>query len=243
MDYDFYNVSLTAGTWINITLYFDTAMGDIDVYLEDPTRETVGMGISFSDNEFVFYNVETSGVYVIIVLFYDTLNLNYSMHIHTTTSVWDDNLEDNDWFDEATDASIMTSYTNLSAIDWDCFMLLASANYRITIQLDYNYSIGNLDLYEIYWSAATPNSAWILGVSSSVEDRDTLIIETDSSGPIYFLVYLDEINMGYNLTITRTPISNGTEPPSISGYPLLLIALISSSAIIFSIRKKKTLKI
>ncbi len=240
MDYDFYNVSLTAGTWINITLYFDTDMGDIDIYLEDPSGETVGMGLSFSDNEFVFYYVETSAVYVIIVVYYDRLNLDYSMHIHTTTTVWDDALEDNDWFDEATDATIITSYTNLSAIDWDCFVVYAPANYRVTIQLDYNYSIGNLDLYEIYWDPATPNTAWILGVSSSIEDRDTLVIETDTTGPIYFLVYLDEINMGYNITISRTPLSGGTTlPTSISGYPVIFLAVISGFAIILLIKKKK----
>ena len=57
-------------------------MGDIDVYLDEPGGASVAMGLSISDNEFIFYYVEISAEYTIWIQYYDRINLNYSLHFH-----------------------------------------------------------------------------------------------------------------------------------------------------------------
>jgi len=244
MDWDLFNVSLTAGDWINITIYFDNEAGNLELYLLHANFSVVGMSMSFSDNEFIFYHVEISADYMIWVFFDDNLNLNYSLSIHTTTSVWDDTLEQNDWFDNSTELTIGLSYTNLSAIDWDCYKIYALINYRITITLEYNYSIGNLDLYLVYFDPAYPNVAYILDVSASITDEETITFDTTGTGYYYFLVYLDDLNMGYNLTVTEVDLSEdpSTPPadiPGISGFPFITLMVVLGLSIVILIGKKR----
>ncbi|MHA1301877.1 MAG: clostripain-related cysteine peptidase, partial [Candidatus Helarchaeota archaeon] len=247
LDYDLYNVSLTADTWINISLYFYNEKGNLELYLLYPNLTTAAMSMSFSDNEFIFYYVEFSAIFTIWIFYDDNLNLNYNLSIHETTAVWDDDFENNDWFDQATTLT-EGIYNNLSAIDWDTYKIYCNIGFQITIILDYNYSIGNLDLYLIEYDIYDPYIAWIIDVSSSITNQERLVFETDYSGYYYFLVYLDDINMGYNLTIIKNEIPGDDDDDDststqgtvgIPGFTPIFMIIASFATILLLIKKKE----
>lgn len=207
MNNDFYNITLNAGTWINLTLYFDNDEGDLDIYLINVTSwapfnySYVGFSRSFTDNEFIYYEVDTSGYYYLWVIPYE-FNFNYTLCIHETTLVWDDEFENNDWFDEAAKLNIGETYNNLTAIDWDTYYFYFPNGYLITITLDYNYSQGDLDLFLIYYDDIN-DIGWILDLSASLTDQEQITYEVQNSNYYHILIYPNEINMEYNLTLTK----------------------------------------
>lgn len=79
--------------------------------------------------------------------YYDFENFNYTLAIHETSSIWDDQFEENDYFDEAYPLLINSLYTNLTAIDWDVYSITSEANTPINISLIYNALFGILDLF------------------------------------------------------------------------------------------------
>ncbi len=254
MNYDFYNISLTVDTWINITIYFDNDVGDLDLYLYYVNTwtpfdyETVGFSISYTDNEIIYYEVETTGYYYILVDNYE-INLNYNLSIHDTTEIWDDEFENNDWFDDATKLNTSESYNNLTSIDWDTYYIYVPLGYQITITLDYNYSEGDLDLYLIDYDVLN-DTGWIIDYSISFNDQEQIIYSTQYSGNYHILVYLNDINMHYNLTIANllTPSSGGGggggggsgggSDNAISGFPVIILMMIIGITVIYLIKKR-----
>ena len=98
---------------------------------------------SYTDNETIFFHIGISEVYFIWVEYYDFENMNYTLAIHETTSVWDDIYEDNDDYDSAYPITTGNSYTNLTAIDWDVFMVFVQVNETIMIYLEFSYLVVN----------------------------------------------------------------------------------------------------
>ncbi len=252
---DYYNISLTEGTWINISLYFSNDEGDIDLYLyyvldwSPFDYNLVGYSTSYTDDEFIFYQVETTGAYYIGVNNYE-INLNYTLCVHETTSIWDDSFENNDWFDVAPVINIGTSYNNLTAIDWDTYKFEAEEGYEITITLDYNVMEGDLDLYLIYYIDFF-DLAYILDLSTSLSNQERIVFEPFEDGFYYLLVYLNEINMHYNLTITKERLSTDDDDDDetkksrtmIDGYlivPLITMIGVSVFTILAKSLKKRT---
>ncbi len=227
---DFYNITLPADVWINISLYFENINGDIDLYLYNSSQFEIAWSESYTDNEFIFYYIDIAGIYYIEVYDYE-INLNYTLCVNETTQVWDDQYEQNDWLDEPVNLPIGASYTNLTAIDWDVFAISVSWGYYVTIILDYNASEGDLDLYLF-------NNSWdILTWSTETGDQDIITITTTVSTQYLILVHNYENNMHYNLTITQTPIQ---EPGGIPGFSPFFI--ISSLGLIISIIDMKKSK-
>ncbi|NVM30170.1 MAG: pre-peptidase C-terminal domain-containing protein [Candidatus Helarchaeota archaeon] len=225
---DFYNISLPSSTWINISLYFDHAEGDIDLYLYNSSQFIVAFSVSFTDNEYIFYNVPAAGNYSIEVDAYE-INLNYTLCINETTEIWDDIYEENDWFDEAVYLTIGAVYTNLTAIDWDIFEIYAQVGYQITITLDYNVSEGDLDLYLL------DDLLNYIDWSTEIGNQDQIIFTPTITGFYYIMVFNYENNMHYNLTITQEPTPGGGGIPGFS-LIFIIIGLVTAISII---NKKK----
>lgn len=195
IDFDFYNVSLSSGTWINITLYFTHEEGDLDLYLLLPNWTVIAWSYSYTDNETIFYYVTFTGIYSIWVDYYDFENFDYTLSIHETTSIWDDQFEENDYFDQAYSLPINSLYTNLTSIDWDVYSITPTVDTPINIYLLHNAVLGDLDLFLfnssevlLYWSATYDNQEYIM---FTPEVSETYII----------LVYNYENNMEYTLGI------------------------------------------
>lgn len=195
IDYDFYNVSINNGMWINITLYFNHEEEDLDLYLLLPNWTIIAWSLSYTDDETIFYYAIFTGNYSIWVDYYDFENLNYTLAIHETSSIWDDQFEENDYFDEAYPLLINSLYTNLTAIDWDVYSITPEASTPINISLIHNALFGDLDLFLL-------NSSEVLLYSSTTYDNQEQIIFTPEVQETFFiLVYNYENNMEYSLYI------------------------------------------
>ncbi len=218
MNDDYYNLTLNSGIWINITILFDTEKGDLDAVLYNVSSWTpfeydvLVVSRSFSDNEYIFFEVITPGNYYLRIIDQE-MNFNYSMSIHQTNLVRDDEFEENDWFDNATELSVGPLYQDLSALDWDTYKVEVNTTHEFTFTLNYNISQGNLDLYLIDYNE-TEDVGYILEVSSETTGTEQIIYTPQSDGWIFLLIYLDGINMGYNLSITAEYIPPPPPPPS-----------------------------
>jgi hypothetical protein len=121
------------------------------------------------------------------------LNLNYSLSIDKTTKIWDDEFEDNEWFNDATEIELGTSYDNLDAIDLDAYCFNVEEGIEINITIGFNFSIGDLDLYLINYDS-TEDVAHILNVSSSYSNQEQIVFQPINNVTYYILVYLNEFN-------------------------------------------------
>ena len=139
------------------------------------------------------------------------------MGFNETYEVWDDAFEENDWFDEASFLQQDSFYEDLTAIDWDTYYFYTEVGDQITITLDYLFLEGDLDLYLIYYDESEdPNTAWILDQSTTSSNQEKIVFIPDTGGYYYFLVYNNEINMHYNLTLSRETISASSSSSSSS---------------------------
>ncbi len=243
---DVYNITLTAPMWINITIYFSNDEGDLDLYLLNPQHEAVAVSFSTNDYEIIYYNVTVSGEYAIVVNNYEN-NLNYTLAVHPTTTVWDDIFEENDDYENPHPLTIGQSYTNLTAIDWDFYSINVQADFIITITLDFNNSEGDLDLYLYDINGNT------LDVSGGTENQEQIVYTITATATYIIFVYNYQNNMEYNITISQIEApSNGDDDDddnkgnkksgavSISSYMIVpLIAILSISVIVFLKRYQK----
>jgi len=227
IDIDSYNVSFTENTWINITIYFDHDAGDLDLYLLYPNSSFATWSFSYTDNETIFFHVLFSEVYTVWVEYYDFQNMNYTLAIHETTLIWDDNYEENDNFDMAYPISIGDTYTDLTAIDWDVYLVFLQANVTINIYLEYNWSNGDLDLF--LFNSTEDLVSW----SSSYNNSEHIEYTPQVSDATYILVYNNENNMYYDLTIDSGGDLN------ISGPSLEFIIIIFAGVSVISLFQKK----
>ncbi len=227
IDIDTYNVSLTENTWINITIYFDHDAGDLDLYLLYPNSSFATWSFSYTDNETIFFHVLFSDVYTVWVEYYDFQNMNYTLAIHETATIWDDNYEENDYFDMAYPVSIGGTYTDLTAIDWDVYLVFLQANVTINIYLEYNWSNGDLDLF--LFNSTEDLVSW----SASYNNSEHIEYTPQVSDATYILVYNNENNMHYDLTIRSGGDLN------ISGPRLDFIIIIIAGVSVISLFQKK----
>ncbi|MHA1146791.1 MAG: clostripain-related cysteine peptidase [Promethearchaeota archaeon] len=255
---DYYNISLTVGEWINISLYFEHNQGDLDLFLYyvyhwDPwdadSYDVVGFSISYTDNEVILYKAEYTGAYYIKVVNYE-INFHYNLSVHTETGLWDDKFEDNDWCDTAAPIQYGVLYDNLTALDWDVYSFNAIPGYEYTLSLTYNASEGDLDLYLLYYDSGE-DTAYIIDFSGTPLDTETITYSPSTVMVLYAFVYVNEINMYYNLSLSRTSISSDEEDGKdsdhdiepaigINGYDLMtLFGFISLSAIFIITKYRK----
>jgi len=240
---DWFEISLTEGKWINITIYFNNNEGDLDLVLYDPgpLYEIITVSLSYTDNEVIYYEAPSTDDYYILVKPYE-INLNYTLCIHETALVWDDDFEENDYWGAPYQLDIGYAYNNLSALDWDVFVIYGETDYEITITLDYDFATGDLDLYVIW----IDDDLYLVDLSATYSNQEQVIFEPYIDDWYFILIYLEDINMGYNLTITEKfvgeEVDAETTPTTINGFPLLFIIIISGLAVILLIKKKNFLK-
>ncbi len=229
IDLDCYNISLTENTWINITIYFDHEAGDLDLYLLYPNSSFATWSFSYTDNETIFFQVLFSEVYTVWVEHYDFQNMNYTLAIHETTLIWDDNFEDNDYYDMAYPVSVGDTYTDLTAIDWDFYLVFLQANVTINIYLEYNWSNGDLDL--LLYNSTEDLVSW----SASYNNSEFIEYTPQVSDETYILVYNTENNMYYDLSIEKVGGDFNISGPSL----YFLIIIIGGVSVISLYQKKK----
>jgi len=246
---DFYNISLVADIWVNITIFFENDHGDLDLYLiyvdswSPFDYKYVAFSTSYTDNEFIYYKVERGGNYYIYVDDYE-INLDYLLSVNETIIVWDDEFEDNEWFDVASEIEIGMSYQNLSAIDWDAYSFNIEEGENISISLEFDFAEGDLDLYLINYDLTT-DEAHIINVNNSYSNQELIIFQSLHNATYYILVFPNEFNLCYNLTLSQAngfPPTNGNESYiSFLEIPLLFLNILIGIIAICMLKKKKIL--
>ncbi|MHA1732893.1 MAG: clostripain-related cysteine peptidase [Promethearchaeota archaeon] len=145
IDNDYYNVTITAGNWLNATVWFGEAGGDLDLYLYDPSGSLVAWALSSDDDEVILYHAADTGEYTLLVYPYE-VNLNYTL-VLSYTSLTDDSFEPNDFFEDARTITFGTAYPGLASWNWDFYEVTVPAGVRFSFEIEFDHTKGDLDLY------------------------------------------------------------------------------------------------
>jgi len=202
-DEDWFQVWLEAGDTIDVRMYFDQMVGDLQLELYDPNDSyNPRVGSYSSDNdEFIYFTVDVSGYWRIRVY-----HENGNSYVHYDMDLWhymgDDWMEENDDYGNAhwVDAKY---YSDLRILDYDedWFQLSLNIGDAIDISIYFNHNDGNLSL-ELY----DPSNSWRVG-SYSTYDDEFISYSIDKAGIWRIRVYHEYGNstVPYELDISYYP--------------------------------------
>jgi hypothetical protein len=146
-DDDYFTLNLTRFDHIDLRLDFNDVEVDLDLYLCDWVGDIIENSVLMISPETISYDCTYSGVYFIVVTYFDGLNgSNYQLNLElTTSSIIDDDFEDNEYIEEA--AVITEGTYNLFYQDRDIYKISLETGYTYTFTLTFNDVIIDLDMY------------------------------------------------------------------------------------------------
>jgi PKD repeat protein len=203
IDKDFYNITLTAGQWLNISIYFENDDGDLDIYLYEPHSLTsIASSWYWEDNEELIFYCNYTATYSIKIHPYE-INLKYNMTLNTSQVFYNDVYDGNNelWDQRANfpQISMGVRYTNLSAWDEDWYAINLTAGSSLVVAIWFNNSFGVLYL-RLY------NSFHTLVSNSFSSDPNEYIDYTVPSSGVYYVNILPFQQMaGYDLHVFTQP--------------------------------------
>ena len=219
IDSDLFNITLDEGSWLNVTILFNHSSGDLDLFLYNSDLELVGLSGSYTDNEMILYDINSSGEYIIEVDDYED-NFNYTLLI-SYTNLTDDAFEQNEWVEDAANLNFGQSYTGLAAWDWDFYNITIPASTYFAIEINLDDDQGDLDLWvynstgDLVFYSANDNEDWevVYGMTGSVEETYSVLVHPFEYNPTYSLnSRVDTIPQS---SFSMNPIT-GQEPLSVS---------------------------
>lgn len=204
-DLDYYNISLSAGDYIQVIIVFNNDAGDLDLYFYDPEGYEVNSSYSTNDYEYLDYTATINGFYTIDIEQCSPFQLYqpYDMGIYTDI---DDAFEENDDFNNACEINNNTLYTNLVCIDSDFYKFWADEGYLINVTIEFSFVEGDLDLY-FY-----DDMGDIIDASYTATNYENILYAADYSGYYYIEVYNYEDNLNYLLIAKVIDIDDIYEP-------------------------------
>jgi hypothetical protein len=194
-----------------IAIAFDNNQGDLDLELYDASGTKIKEAKGVRDVESINLDNLTQGTYYARVVGYQgATNPSYTLFINTPGG---DGFEDNDTQETARNLSAirtiaLKSWDNLSVDDDDWFKFnlpsLGTANDYVSI--NFNHSLGDLDL-EIYNSSGTK-----INESAGVSNSERISLRSLAAGDYFIKVfgYNDATNPNYSLTI-NAPVANNAD--------------------------------
>jgi hypothetical protein len=190
LDEDWYQLCLLPGDILQVQLWFDSALGDLDVYIFDPTGALVGYSNSTTNYESALLTASLEGRYLIqVVGWRGATNSRYDMRISLTGGDWG---EENDTWDTAYSISCNQVYYNLRCLDPDWYRLDLSAGSSLDVNIYFANALGDLDLY-VY----DPRGA-LVASSASTGDGEFTHIESVAL-PGRYLIAVVGYNNAYNV--------------------------------------------
>lgn len=213
-DEDYYSVSLTAGQWLNATIFFSHREGDLDLYLYRPgEEEAVASAGSTGENEELYYRAPETGTYLLHVTPYE-INLAYAMAI-SHVNLTHDALEPNNDFDSAATIEFGRTYANLSAWDADIYAVEVPARTLFAVDLLFDVCQGDLDLYLV------DEYMDLVDASGGFASNESVSGSSDMLGGGVYYIWVDnyEANPEYTL---RTRVVGTYDIPA---FPVETLAL------------------
>ena len=212
-DYDYYEIYGTAGDTLTIDCVFSDSEGDIDIRLIDSALSVVASSTSVSDNEYIEYDVLTTGTYYIVVYYANTGN-TYDLMWSTsgiTPPPGDDNYEENDDPSTAYDLTpyegIWLSQINGPGIqaDDDYYEIYTTAGDVLTIECLFSHVEGDIDI------ALFDSALSVVAISGSISDDEHIEYNITTTGTYYIYVFLANAGNAYDLIWD----TSGSIPPPI----------------------------
>ncbi|MCX7429292.1 MAG: pre-peptidase C-terminal domain-containing protein [Planctomycetia bacterium] len=179
---DWYKITAAASGTLNVDINFSNSLGNLDLYLWDSSFSQVASSAGEGDNEHLSYAVTMDQAYYVRVHGRtNAVNPNYSLVIDGPDDHVD-RFEPNDSFTAAADLGILGDRTedSLSAFNDDYYKLTAAAPGTLNVDINFNNSLGNLDLY-LYDSGQT------LVASSSGSGNNEHVSCSVTAGQVYYV--------------------------------------------------------
>ena len=212
-DQDWFEVDLSAGETLSVTIQFLHADGDLDMSLYDGDCVTLlDFSNSTDDNEQLVHTAVAGGAYDLVVSGYEGAENAYDMTVETFFTLCnDDRLEENDSCLDAAEV-VPRTYDGLLVCfnddDWYVVDLAVGDTLDVVIGFTHDPFLGDLDM-ELYGSDC---ATW-LGSSRSETDDERIVYTAASGGKHYIRVFGWEgaVN-AYDMTVQVTPLGPGNTP-------------------------------
>ena len=195
-DHDFYRLRPIQSGWLDVSIYFRHADGDLDMELYDQSLTVIDYSESASDDEYIStYVVGGRDYYIHVYGWQGATNPRYEMEIVAPGPTGDD-YEINDTFPQASDLGTLGDVvlTDLSVHlpgNDDYYRLTAAADGMMDVDLSFAHADGDLNLY-VYSLARTQ-----LGSSLTTTDDEHVSIP---------------VVVGQAYYVRVTGLSNATSP-------------------------------
>lgn len=213
-DIDIFRVDLRERLPMELSIYgWNRNNADLDLALLNNLGEAVYVSTGYDETETIYFCFnQVSNPYYILVLGYNTLSASYNLRIRSNPG---GNCCDNDNYEVNDDYTRSVYISNNETIfgkicpgDEDWFSFLIDSSKRVTINLLFTHSSGDLDM-ELYKEDLQNNTLRIIGWSYGVEDDEQIIAELREPLIYYIRVYgYSGATNEYLLGITMEDISS-----------------------------------
>ncbi len=197
---DWFKVTLTTASNLDIKIAFSNAEGDLDLVVENQSGE-IAKSETTSDEEACSSKGLAAGTYYVHVFGYEGARAKYSLTVTITpagtTTPTDDQYEDNDT--RATAKAIAAGvFPSLRCQDDDWYKVTVSAAGKIDAKIEFRHVEGDLDL------VLTDANGTVLKKSESTSDKEQVTATGLAAGTYYVRAYgYNGAKAAYTLTIAQ----------------------------------------
>jgi len=217
-DDDYFKFELTELYEINIVLNFTNDATDLDLYLCDYEGNIIAESKTYESIENIEHLTLYSGVYYVVVILYDgEVGTEYTLKTTITdTGLHDDKYEDNEYLDDAPELQIGQTY-NLFYLDYDIFKIILQDDDYIEIEITFDASIIDLDIY--------------LLPENFSGDIDEILAGSESSSSPELIKYKAEYSGVYYIFIVAYLGEDGEDPLNPSAYTMKLSNVVPEESV------------
>jgi len=194
---DYFAVQLDRGQTLNATTVFDDSTGDLDLWVEDPSGNTMTSSRSVSDDETVLATAQQSGTHYVRVEGYRGATAPYDLSL----ALENDRFEDNDVRSNATGVSD-GRYADLHVVNGenDYYAVQLQQGERLNATTVFDHSMGDIDLW-----IRDPGGS-VVRARTSTTDNEVGVITAQQSGTYYVQVEgFDGASAPYELELRTRP--------------------------------------
>ncbi|MAE67009.1 MAG: hypothetical protein CMJ18_22340, partial [Phycisphaeraceae bacterium] len=188
-DIDWYRIDAADDGLLDIDIFFDHQVGDLDMRLFDETGRLVAQSISETDDESIAINASQGETYFLRVFGFAAIATSESYDLQISGPATNlDRFEHNNQVEEATNLGVIGSRVEdgLSihdATDEDFFEVTAQAAGTLTIGIDFIHALGDLDMEVFDATRAT------IGSSASTTDNESVVVPVATGDHYYVRVF------------------------------------------------------
>jgi hypothetical protein len=187
MDYTHYYIE--KDVIINVSIYFQNILGDIDIQLLNAGGTVLAQSTSVNDMESIMWQAPADmEVYLRVFLYSGDCNSYYLfVDYDFSQACLDDPYEDNDQPESASwlDVPSVTGGLVSKYGDQDFYIVTAAPGIKLDIQCLFSHSQGDIDLYFL------DDYMNLLGSSTSVDNDEQIVWTSDRSGAVFGLVQMN----------------------------------------------------